>query len=298
MAEPRIRARIAELRHQHGVPRIELPPDGRDVLADHGLLLAQAGRRVAPEPESVERAQLRRQPRRPRGPGGRARRVDGARQREERHVGRERAHEGQSRHRGAGALRQRDPPRSLDQLNQRAADQQIARRQDGQEIAGLAQVDQRIDGECGQHPEREEDRAVLVLEETGRSAAKAPQEDRQKGPEAEDKGFGQADHVPGSATREHGRRPHRRLVELEACGQVALQAGEPQHREEPRRRRKQHEPEPGQDGPRPPEPAPGHAEPERAQDEQHGLAHATRQPEEHGGGDERSRGFPAPSPTR
>ena len=288
VAEPGVRAGIAELRHQHGVPRIELPSDGRDVLPDHGLLLAQSGRRVAPEPESVERAELRSQARRPRGARGGARRVDGARQGEERHVGRERTRKGQPRQRGARGPRVLHAPRPLDQLDQRPANQQIARRQEGQEIPGLTKVHQRVDGESGQHPEREEDRAVVPPDEASRGAAQAPYQDRQEEPETDEEGLGQADHVPEAATPEHGRRPHRRLVELEARGDVAFHAGEPQHRAEPRDRRQQYEPETGQDRPRPPEPAPGHAEPERTHDQQHRLPHAAGQSQEHRRADERS----------
>ena len=151
----------------------------------------------------------------------------------------------------------------------------------------LAQVHHGIDHEGRQRPEGEEDRAVIALDEADRSPPKPPRQDGQEDADPDEECLAQAADVPGPAAPEEGGCADRRLVELDGGGQIAIDAGQPQHRPEPGRRREQHEAEAGKDGPRPPEPAPRHAEPERAQDQQHRLAHPARQTEQHGRGDER-----------
>ena len=135
VAEPGIRARVAELGHEHGVPRVELPPDGRHVGPDHRVLLAQPGRGVAPEPESVEGPELGRRAGPPRRVRRRARHVHRARGREERHMRAKGSGQGEPRHGAAPRGGQATLLESLPEPHEGPADQEIAGRQHREQIA-------------------------------------------------------------------------------------------------------------------------------------------------------------------
>src|SRR5439155_27219474 len=103
-----------------------------------------------------------------------------------------------------------------------------ARRQHGEEVAVLAEVDEGVDGEGRQDPAGEEPGPAVEPDTAAESPAEAPQEDRQQDwqerAEPEDEGLGEPGRVPEPASGrvEHGGRPDGGLVELDARRDVAL----------------------------------------------------------------------------